>query len=169
MYIQYFLAGFLLADLYVTRKDNSEGVIGWDAIALLAWSFFFAFNVYWDEDVLPLSLLIAFVSTYKGKWLLRLLRIEWIAVLGGMCYSIYLWHFFFLAAVHKLDCASGSFKQLSRHLPVAGFYMLVPAIFVLSAVMFLCFERPFMNPRWPNTLGTEVSRLFSAPLEYVRW
>jgi peptidoglycan/LPS O-acetylase OafA/YrhL len=163
MYIQYFLAGFLLADLYVTRRSRNKGSIVWDAVALLAWSFFFLFNASWDEAVLPVTLLVAFIATFKGTLLLRVLRVEWIAVLGGMCYSIYLWHFFFLAAVHKV----------SVHMVVSDKYIVtvlwqglltIPAILLLSTVMFLCFERPFMNPQWPQTLGNAVRNFFRRDL-----
>jgi len=88
----------------------------------------------------------------------RLLAKEWLAILGGMCYSIYLWHFFIIALVFKA----------SRHLVVshdllANFLLqsalILPCILAFCVLYFVLIERPCMDPAWPQKLWAALSGL----------
>jgi peptidoglycan/LPS O-acetylase OafA/YrhL len=78
-------------------------------------------------------------------------------VIGGMCYSIYLLHFLFIAVLFKV----------TRHaiVPSAPFFLnyaiqlalvAVPVI-AICAVFFLLVERPCMDPDWPSKLWHKIT------------
>src|SRR6185437_6735404 len=94
--LQYFLAGLLLADFYLdgaaphpNRKIKPEI---WDFIALAAWPAFFLLGDRFTGVWLPFLILLLCMAALRGNLITRLLRRPAIALTGGMCYTIYLWH-----------------------------------------------------------------------------
>jgi peptidoglycan/LPS O-acetylase OafA/YrhL len=148
-YIQYFLAGFLLADLYLShpdRKSNWE----WDVFGIFGWAVFFLIpGSRWTNGFYPFLLLPLCGTAFYSRYLRLFFANSIIAVIGGMCYSIYLLHSVLISSLFKI----------TRHLVITGDYLVslilqivlagVP-VFLMCAVYFVFVERYFMQPDWPQ-------------------
>jgi peptidoglycan/LPS O-acetylase OafA/YrhL len=157
-FVGYFLAGFLLVDVYlVDWRERPTRHWRWDLVAIVAWS-----AICWTVQnalvaafALPLLLVIAYASLFRGVAVRALLTHPVITTIGGMCYTIYLYHFVLLAA-------GGRFTM---RLPMPGSYsgaltvqliLLGPVVIVASAVLFLLVERPCMRRDWPQRLVARI-------------
>ncbi len=147
--LQQFLAGFLLADLYVTRwKTHAAGSYLWDLLSLAGWMGI----VFSDRlglartPILPWLIFLAYVGVLRGVVLNRILGNPWIATVGGMCYTIYMYHGWLILAVGKTTM----YVQTGLlWVDVAiQFAILSTIILIVCSVLFLLFERPFMQPDW---------------------
>jgi peptidoglycan/LPS O-acetylase OafA/YrhL len=156
--IQYFLLGWLLADIYV--EDWGETPLAapaWDVVGALALVAMFGIallpaNLF--RAVAPWVLFLVCCAAFRSVGLRRALSNRWIATIGGMCYSIYLVHY-------------PLFVLLGRHLPLADVQpdvacviaavVLVPAALFASAVFFVLVERPTMDPAWPGRLRRAIA------------
>jgi len=153
--LQYFLAGMLLSDIYVTEMPSWRASWLWDVVSGAAWTVLLARpdRLYPLE---PLLIAVAFVGAFRGVLLRRLFTVEWLAIVGGMCYSIYLWHFFVIALVFKL-----SRRLLVTHDALTNFLiqsmLILPCILAFCILYFVWIERPCMDPAWPQKLWTAVS------------
>jgi peptidoglycan/LPS O-acetylase OafA/YrhL len=155
--LQYFLAGMLLSDIYVTEMPSWRATWLWDLVSGAAW-YILLFTGHGPlYAVEPLLIALAFVGAFRGVLLHRLLTIEWIAIIGGMCYSIYLWHFFIIALVFK-----ASRHLLLTHDLLGDFLVqsvvILPCILAFSVAYFVLVERPCMDPAWPQKLRAALSR-----------
>ncbi len=152
--LQYFLAGLLLADLYLTGRSstgNSRTSTLWDLISLMGWPAFFLAGNRAVGLWLPALALLLSLAALRGNIVRRILRTPWIAIAGGMCYTIYLWHAPILTVADR---------ALRRHLSLMP--STYPAFFVTSALiktaavalvclpLFALVERPCMDPQWPQ-------------------
>jgi peptidoglycan/LPS O-acetylase OafA/YrhL len=156
--LQYFLAGMLLSDFYVTDMIEWPASWLWDVVSGAAWCILFFASSRFLYILEPLLIALAFVGAFRGVLLRRLLAMEWLAILGGMCYSIYLWHFFIIALVFKA----------SRHIVVghdllANFVLqsllILPCVLAFCVLYFVLIERPCMDPAWPQKLRAALSGL----------
>ncbi len=153
-YAQYFLAGMLLADLYLLRLKGQSG--WWDAFALIGWGVFFAVpESRWTQGLFPFLLLLLCAAALCSRTLRFFFSNQTIAVIGGMCYSIYLLHFLLIAV----------FFKFTRYLMVPQDYLATFLIQVLVTgvpVLLLCMvyyayvERVFMDPEWPTKLWMKM-------------
>lgn len=157
-WLQYFLAGMLLSDLYVTDMIEWPASWRWDVVSGAAWCILLLASnkfLYIGE---PLLIALAFVGAFRGVLLRRLLAQEWLAILGGMCYSIYLWHFFIIALVFK-----ASRRLVVSHDLLANFLLqsalILPCILAFCVLYFVLIERPCMDPAWPQKLWAALSGL----------
>lgn len=154
MYLQYFLAGLLLADLYVTESEHMYRGWLWDVAAVLG----FVYAVFSIEEsreahvALPLVFFAFIMAAFYGRAWRWLVSLRPLAIVGGMCYSIYLLHLQLIAALFKV----------THHLllPSAGFLLnygvqlivtLLPVL-ALCVIYFALIERPCMDPDWPSHL-----------------
>jgi peptidoglycan/LPS O-acetylase OafA/YrhL len=152
-YFTNFFLGFVLADLFlmksfqVRHKHWGFDLVGLLSLALLFYSYFKPGTL--DMIIFCISTVGLFIATFKGVLFNRMLTNRIVTTIGGMCYTIYLIHYVFLFSVLKLF---GDFLFSFDF----GFYIsfflcfivLIPALLLLSAVFFYCFERPFMYPDW---------------------
>ena len=153
--LQYFMAGFFLCDLYLSRwKRNLSARWGWDLGALLAWIAMGAahrLGAAWAWS-LPVLILIAYCGAFRGAIFAKVLGNPWPATIGGMCYTIYLYHYFLISlagrfTAHWLPTASYPLAVLVQ------FFLITPIVLAGCGVLFVIFERPFMNPEWPARMG----------------
>jgi peptidoglycan/LPS O-acetylase OafA/YrhL len=152
-YLQYFLAGMLLTDLYLTVRPRIGTHWAWDIASVAGWPVVFLVSrgFLWFHAILPFLIMLLYVAAFQGVLFRRFFSNLWIATIGGMCYSIYLWHFFVI----------GVFFKLTRHLVMFHDFLLnylvqivalgIP-IAVVSVVAFVMIERPCMDPAWPQKL-----------------
>jgi peptidoglycan/LPS O-acetylase OafA/YrhL len=104
----------------------------------------------------PLLIALAFIGAFRGVLLHRLFTIEWLAIVGGMCYSLYLWHFFIIALVFKVSRRVLITHDLLANLLIQS-ALILPCILGFSVLYFVFIERPCMDPAWPQKLKTAVS------------
>jgi peptidoglycan/LPS O-acetylase OafA/YrhL len=154
--LQYFLAGMLLSDFYVAEIPSWRASWLWDAASSAAWCILLFTENPQLYPLEPLLIALAFIGAFRGVLLRRLFTVEWLAIIGGMCYSIYLWHFFVIALVFKI-----SSRVLVTHDLMTNFLvqsvLILPCILAFCAVYFALIERPCMDPAWPHKLWTAVS------------
>jgi peptidoglycan/LPS O-acetylase OafA/YrhL len=167
-FLQFFLVGWLLADLYVVSWGSKPTLERrWDLVSLLGWPLLISGLMASDRlrfgVVLGPWLLFALcVAALRGPITTRILRNRWVATIGGMCYSIYLLHYPLLIMLRHW---TEGFSHLTP-----GFALLMraavygPIVLLVSGVFFVLVERPCMDPRWPLRLLTWARRSpFGAP------
>jgi peptidoglycan/LPS O-acetylase OafA/YrhL len=154
---QWFLAGFVLTDIYLLSWGAvPETCRAFDALALAAWPLTFLLlgmpalvpnAAVASRVALPWSLLAAFTTAFRGTATRRALRWRPIYLIGGMCYSIYLYHGYVLDLavwVHTHYLLTGVYYLDA----LVGLSLSGSAILGVCSCMFVLFEKPFMNPRW---------------------
>ncbi len=151
--LQYFLAGILLAAWYCRQQEAlaRRSLIS-DGIAIAAWSalaWLLMHKAEWNAPLLPLVVLIAYAAMLRGR--LTRAAIAWgpVSIIGGMCYTIYLYHPFLKSAMKHLTfrLRLGDAYWLN-----AGFQILLLGglIVAVSWILFVLFEKPFMYRHWPR-------------------
>ncbi|MCO6478177.1 MAG: acyltransferase [Phaeodactylibacter sp.] len=169
--LQHFLAGFLMADLYLTRwqAGPEKQYPGLDVVAVLA---FFTLCFTWSEElgkniVFAIALILLFWAGLRGRAFRAFLRNPWVAAIGGMCYTIYLIH---------LPLIEGMIR-LSRHLKWTNWFgpnlllqalVVLPVVLTVSAVFYLLLEKPFMDKDWPARLAGWLKGKGRAALSFIK-
>lgn len=151
-YLQYFLAGFLLADLYLCEPGAPRS-LKWDLAAAAALPLMW---VAAERPELaraafaPLALVVC-CAAFRGRVFNQLLTRRWATTVGGMCYTIYLVHLQLLSAFEK---ALGP-VSFTGHFAVnllAHALLFLPVLLAGSAAFFLLVEKPCMRRDWPRRL-----------------
>lgn len=154
-FFQYFLIGFLLADLYVSDstllpKTKYDFLIGLFFFTII-WLFTDAdFNTGLQRFLWELMLLMSIFFLYYYVLfhkIFRFLSFKIITDIGGMCYSIYLLHASILSLfgnpVCRLSFSKYSFINVSIYSVI-----LLSLVLSVSSVFFLLVERPCMDKDW---------------------
>jgi len=152
----YFFSGIFLADCYLLRKKDNDGM----KVALMmifvfgCWLFIPAYYVslYFCVIKLFITLLLFYVAITNDK-LKKFLSIEIIAIIGGMCYSIYLVHM----GVYGLMRHHFFSIQFSNIAVVSLLIQLCISVFIVlivSGVFFLLIEKPTMEKDWYKKIFT---------------
>jgi peptidoglycan/LPS O-acetylase OafA/YrhL len=145
--MQHFLVGIWLADKYLTKWQKSPSAkIAWDlavvpALLVMAYTWTEEFAKSW---VFAVALMVVFVAAFRGKIFSQLLRNQWVAIIGGMCYTIYLTHLPML----EMQLVFTKHLHLTNHyLPNLLLQLAIglPLILTSSAVFYLLLEKPFMK------------------------
>ncbi len=153
-YLQFFVIGFLLADVFLTHwKSLPRRTLYWDLIALAGWPLLFIalqskMLTHW---LFPALVFTLYCAVFRGRWINRLFCNPWITAVGGMCYSIYLIHYEVISAVGRVT------KSLGAHLPnpaylALQFTLVGFAIVIICGVYFVILEKPCMRRDWPQRL-----------------
>ena len=157
-YLQFFLAGFLLADLY-SHHRIIRGFAG-DLLALTSagaiyWILTVNYSFYWLTPMLIAAMYVGLVSGQIGY---RFVTQRWIVTIGGMCYSIYLYHYLIINLLTPLSA-----RLMDNAHPLALDWLLqvivlsLPVL-IISAGLYVAVEKPCMQmSRWvgkKNIFGT---------------
>jgi len=160
--LAYFIVGFVLADLFLLNWNGEKVRRGrWDAVGMVAWAsmpVLLLTHPKWSVAVLPLSVFFAYWGMFRGSILNRVARQRWLVVIGGMCYSIYLYHCFFIGMFGRVTL---KFAGLTPGYPAAialQTVLMVPIVLAACAIMFVYFEKPFMYKDWPGRLAGFITR-----------
>lgn len=164
--VQYFLAGILLAAWYCRNQATMHTrSLGNDLIAVGAWcvlAWLLAHKAAWNAPLLPFAVLIAYMAMLRGRITRALITWGPVPLIGGMCYTIYLYHPFLKSAL----------KHLTFPLQVTDIWwvnlwlqiiLLGGLIVGVCWVLFLLFEKPFMYREWPARVGAFIRRLLGRP------
>jgi peptidoglycan/LPS O-acetylase OafA/YrhL len=150
-YLAFFLAGFLVCDFYVTRQGEWKPTFLWDALALCLWPLVWYLGRNAGHVVLPFVIVALYLAAFRGRICSAIFGNRVITNIGGMCYSIYLFHFLVVYFV----------KHMTMLLHIGGnfwFYyalqagMIVPVVLLLCGAFFVLIERPCMDKEWPQKL-----------------
>jgi peptidoglycan/LPS O-acetylase OafA/YrhL len=149
--LHYFLAGFVLLELYLTVwSEPSRWKWVWDIATLVGFALVPIVLLKRIEDnvTVPLLFLLACAGVVRGSVWRAVARAPMVYLAGGMCYTIYLYHFFFIGA--------GAFLTLRFHIGehlwlnfLIQLLLLLPLTIAGSAVLFVLTEKPFMRRDWP--------------------
>ena len=153
-YAQYFLAGFLLVDLYLAGGLRRQGSWLWDLVSTAGWPLLLALLVTGGAAagwVAPWLLALLFLAAFRGQAVNRIVTNAWIATIGGMCYSIYLLHNYIVAAIGPLTERMFSGYPFPARLLVQ-LVLMSPVVLGISALYFRWVERPCMRPDWPRRM-----------------
>ncbi len=159
--LQFFLTGFLLADIYLCGKLENSGSWIWDAIAtagIIAAAWWPASQVL--AICMPLVILVLCVAAFRGRLVAAFLSNPVVVTIGGMCYTIYLYHVLILSPVLRITA--------KHQVGVLWIDLLIQlalcAMFVIPvcAVFFALFERPFMSRDWPSRTAAFFRQRFQS-------
>lgn len=154
----YFLVGILLADLYLvdweSRPARGPGGDLLAALALAAMLPVAHFGFHVDRALPPLILLFC-VGAFRGRVWNGVVRNRWLVVVGGMCYTIYLYHAFAISLLGRVTVGLVPTKSYELALLVQLVLVAVPTI-AACALLFAALERPFMRRDWPSRFASAV-------------
>ena len=146
-YALYFTVGMVVADFYVTsgRFAGRQGRrwLDWVVVGLIPASLLVS-NLNWrPELILPLHAGLTLLAALHGGPLARVLRQRALVTIGGMCYTIYMYHYLVIALVGRVTV------EWFAGLPYEAFFVAQLVIHGLvivtvSAILFRFTERPFM-------------------------
>jgi len=157
-FLQFFLCGFLIADLYVADwQSKPSRTLAWDAVSLVGWPLLVAL---WLQDAPnpTLFILLAFLlfcAGFRGRVTSRALGTPAIATIGGMCYSIYLLHFPLISMIGRHTLPAGAALRPWMHLLIQT-AIIAPPVLLICGVYFALIERPCMERDWPQKLAAWV-------------
>jgi peptidoglycan/LPS O-acetylase OafA/YrhL len=152
--LQFFMVGFLLADL---RADHTQASSRWwDAVSLAAWLAIFLLPAKQNALALPALILIAYLGTFNGPTARHVFRTRWVALTGGMCYSFYLMHMLVISTVFKVTqrwIVPTSFT-LSYMIQIVVLGM---CVYAFCTTYYIIIERPCMDQQWPRKVLAKLS------------
>jgi peptidoglycan/LPS O-acetylase OafA/YrhL len=154
-FLQFFLAGFLLADIYAHHR-LARSLAG-DLLALASagaifWILTRNYSLYF---LTPILIAAMYAGLFNGKIGYRMITQRWIVITGGMCYSIYLYHYLVLDLLTPL---SGRLMDPAHDIGfdlLLQMFDLVPPILIVSAGFYLGIEKPCM--RISRSIGRKMS------------
>jgi len=161
-YLQFFLSGFLLADLFIADwKENPGTSFSWDLITLSGWPVMIALlqSERLTRWLFPFLILLLYCSAFRGSLTRRIFSNRWITAIGGMCYSIYLIHYEVISLAGRFTRALAARYPYWTYLVMQCVLIGVPII-VICGVYFLLLEKPCMRRDWPQQLGSRLQSLF---------
>ncbi len=165
-YLQFFLLGLLLADIFLTDWAESPGKnLYWDVVALVGWPIvpLLARSEALTHWLFPGVLLTLYCATFRGRFVNRIFVYPWITAIGGMCYSIYLLHFEGISAVARFTKKITEGAPYWLHLWIQ-FALVGTIVVLLCSPYFVFLEKPCMRRDWPHRLRNYLHRtIFSQP------
>jgi len=148
-FLHYFLCGMLMADLYV-EKIKFPGsswmgfIIGIASLILLP----FIIGLYSTNGYILkyLLMVLLFYTALTNKWLIKLFSFAPIAIIGGMCYSIYLIHEQVISATGRLL----KFIEIKSHAIsfILSYLLILLSVLIVSAMYYKLVEQPCMKKDW---------------------
>ncbi|MBV5329883.1 MAG: acyltransferase [Chlorobium sp.] len=149
---QYFFTGFLLLDVYLNEwQQNPNKNSVWDVISVVAWiSIVVILYMGTTAKVLiVIPMFIAYCAAFKGTLSNRFFCQPPIYTIGGMCYTIYLYHYAIISAFGRVIIKSGAIN----HMPIwtgiiISSIVLAPITLLLCTLFFILIEKPCMKRDW---------------------
>lgn len=161
-YCPFFLAGFLLCDLYLTRGEWRTSFI-WDA-AICLWPFVWLMSRNVGHVLLPFLIVVLYLSAFRGRISSAIFSHPIITNIGGMCYSIYLFHFMIIYGVKYLT-APLHFGETFWFYFILQSCFILPVVLLFCGIFFVLIERPCMDREWPRKLWHQAQALLLSRAE----
>jgi peptidoglycan/LPS O-acetylase OafA/YrhL len=159
---QYFLIGFLLAEIYLGSQAGRTSWL-WDGLSIAGWClllFLLVANTALSVWFIPWLILLLYIAAFRGRASNLVITNCWITTIGGMCYSIYLLHNYIIAATGWAT-ERLSLQDVFAVRLLIQFLLIAPVVLVVSALYFRFIERPCMRPNWPQQLASAILRTAS--------
>jgi peptidoglycan/LPS O-acetylase OafA/YrhL len=157
-FLQYFLTGFLLADLYLSYGMRAaKKYLAWDAVTVATGALIVATLLYFGRlyFLLPVMIGLFYTGCYLGRWSNALVRLRWIVIVGGMCYTIYLYHVQVIAqSFVRTAWLSSPARPFALDFLLQAL-LIVPVVLAICSWLFAFSEKPFM--RWSLTRRPAVA------------
>jgi peptidoglycan/LPS O-acetylase OafA/YrhL len=147
---RFFLTGFLLVDLYLNElARHPKTSLRWDVVSLMAWIAIglLLFQGKSGRVLLVVPIFVAYCAAFKGSWSNRIFCRPFVYTTGGMCYTMYLYHFTVINILGRFLAGPLSLLPLWLGIIAAG-VVLLPVIFISSTIFFLLVEKPCMKKDW---------------------
>lgn len=161
-FAEYFLAGILLADLYVSNTFadlfRNRLIIPISIICLTA-------IIYWpfrslaampympmlSRILFPFTIALFFYTVLKNEVIKKVFSYKFIPVIGGMCYSLYLLHYTIISVLGRFTMG---FHLTEYYIPnlLLQFFLIGVPVLAISSVYYYFIERPFMSSKWLDML-----------------
>jgi peptidoglycan/LPS O-acetylase OafA/YrhL len=156
-HLSFFFCGFLLADLFAAEllsgpRRHASRTYSWDAVGVLAWLTLLALLVGPASlrILLPLPILLAYCAAFRGRSSGKFFANRYIFTIGGMCYTIYLYHEFIISFFGGVFVRLPGLKTLPTWTSLSlASLVLAPIVLVICSVLFALTEKPFMYSNWP--------------------
>jgi peptidoglycan/LPS O-acetylase OafA/YrhL len=148
-FAHYFLTGFLLADLYLTgRLRGADKRLAWDLATLAGAASIFATLIRFGQFyyLLPLMVGLLYAGFFMGRLSNAFARARWITIIGGMCYTIYLYHILIISNLMTQTIPMASITRPFDLDFALQCLMILPVVLAVCALLFFFAEKPFM--RW---------------------
>jgi peptidoglycan/LPS O-acetylase OafA/YrhL len=164
--LPYFLAGILLADIFVRQRiparPREAGSAVWDLVFLLTGPVVLAALKRNDTLIYsgPLAICLAYYAAFRSVWIRTFLRAPFVSTVGGMCYSIYLLHNYVIAVTGMVTERWSTSLPFTARLAVQT-VLIGPAVLAACGAFYLLIERPCMRPDWPARLRTWGARMIA--------
>jgi peptidoglycan/LPS O-acetylase OafA/YrhL len=149
-YLAFFLAGFLVCDLYLTRRAWNPS-FRWDMLAFCGWPLVWYLEGNIGHVVLPFLIVALYLAAFRGRVCSTLFSNHIITNIGGMCYSIYLFHVLVISAVRHISTPWHIGRNFWAYYGLQALLVL-PCVLVSCGAFFLFIERPCMDREWPRKL-----------------
>jgi peptidoglycan/LPS O-acetylase OafA/YrhL len=155
-FAQYFLAGILLADLRTsgsvhaspTWSGDLPGTLAIAACPVVGW----LHHHHTTVSTMPWLLAMIVYSALHGRSFSRILSWGPVPLIGGMCYSLYLYHGKTLAVlIHGFLARREWFGNFAADVLFVCFTT-YPFVIAVGAIFYLLIEKPCMAPDWPTRL-----------------
>lgn len=155
-FLQYFLAGFFIAEMYVSHEDRRFRHWIIPVIALPVILFATYDDSIIERMVYPFTVIALYLAVLFNPFWEKVFSQKSLVAIGGISYSIYLIHFPII----------GYLGRYTMPLPFTDIYyvnfiiqcgIIVPAILILSFIFYLAAERPFMLLRPRGRTRTAVT------------
>ena len=153
-FLQFFLVGFLLADVYLVEwRSAPRQSLWWDVVSVAGWPLLL---VLWTSEsvshwVFPPAAFLLYCAAFRGRLSRKAFSIPMVTAIGGMCYTTYLLHYQIISFMGRHTVrwqVSEDFgTELLWQLTILG-----PLVLLVCACYFLLIERPCMRPDWPQRL-----------------
>ena len=145
-YALYFTVGMVVADFHVGRDGFGRADaqwLDWLVVGAIPLSVLVSNRGWAAELVLPLHAGLALIAALRGGAIARLLRNQALVTVGGMCYTVYLYHYLMISVLGRFTASW--FGGLPYELFfLSQFLVQGLAIVAMCAVLFRFIERPFM-------------------------
>jgi peptidoglycan/LPS O-acetylase OafA/YrhL len=148
-FAHYFLTGFLLADLYLTGwLRGADKRLAWDLATLAGAASIFATLIRFGQFyyLLPLMVGLLYAGFFMGRLSNAFARARWITIIGGMCYTIYLYHILIISNLMTQTIPMASITRPFDLDFALQCLMILPVVLAVCALLFFFAEKPFM--RW---------------------
>lgn len=145
--LPHFLVGLLAVEYFLTmRPAPVRQHVAWDIAAPLAYmALCYTWTAeFWKNCVFAAALWVLFMAALRGVYFRKILQNEWVAIAGGMCYTIYLTHLPLLEAITSIT----GHLHFTDHLFFnfwAQTALALPLVWLFGAIFFYTIEKPFMR------------------------
>jgi peptidoglycan/LPS O-acetylase OafA/YrhL len=120
-------------------------------LALCGWPLVWLLERNTGHVILPFVIVVLYLSAFRGRICSVVLSNRVITDIGGMCYSIYLFHFLVIYAVKHFTAPIHIGQGFWAYYTIQA-TMIFPVLLLLCGAFFLLIERPCMDREWPRKL-----------------